>query len=290
MIDRTLAEWLYPGGDESPQFDFLTEAIDDSELTVPLEGRVELVPNDSLLQIGNELLLVKETSGSAVTVAARGYNTSTAAEHAEGALVTVDPTFTRIEIFHAIRALIAKFQAWGLYSRVVDESLVSTFDEVIEMPAGTREVHSILIRKNQTDEDWIPLRHKGVDWIEYKEFDPVKIKLRRGIYDQPMRVVCKKEFTLPDDEDFDLTDDGGVSIYLQEDMPMAVAGMVLKGREVPRAYIDRIRELLANEGLPPGAIIDVGETLLSMFRRDAVLAERRRLDELDEPTFEWQRR
>lgn len=292
MITRTLAEWLYPGGDESPQFDFLVDAIDDDPATVDLEleGRVEFVPKDSVIQIGSELILVKSTSGSAVTAASRAWATSTIAEHAAGALVEIDPDFTRIEILHALRALVAKLQAWGLYKRTVDSSLVSTFDEVIELPTGTREVHSILIRKNQTDEDWYPLRHKGVDWVEFKEFDPIKIKLRRGIADQPMRVVCKGVFTMPDDEAFNLTTEGGLSEELQEDMPMAVAGMVLKGREVPRAYVDRIREILAAEGLPPGAIIDVGETLLGMFRRDAVMAERRRLDELDEPTFEWQRR
>lgn len=290
MIDRTLAEWLYPGGDESPQFDTLSAAIDDAVLEIPLTGRVEEVPRDSLLEIGSELIRTSSVSGTAVTAVERGANTSVAAAHAEGDLVWVDPIFTRVEILHAVRALVSKFQAWGLYRRAVDSSLTAQFDRVLTMPAGTREVHSILCRQPTTEENWYALKRKGIDWIEYKEFDPIKIELRAGYKDEELRVVCKQVFTLPDDEAFDLDVDGGVSEQLQEDMPMAVAGMVLKGREVPRAYVDRIREILASEGLQSGAIMNVGDTLLNMFRRDAVAAERRRLDELDEPTFEYQRR
>jgi hypothetical protein len=287
LITRTLAEWLYPGGDEIPQYDFLTTAVDADDLEVVLEGRVESVPKDSILQVGDELMLVKEVTGTAVTLApeGRGYRDSTAAAHDVGALVEVDPTFSRLEIYHALREIMGRLGAWGLYKRTVDASLVCDLTEVIETSAGTLEVLSILVRDSGEKENYLPLTRKGKDWIEFKEFDPVKILMKRGYQDQPMRVVCRQTIGLPTSMSFDLDDE--LSETFQEGLPMAVAGQVLKGREVPRAYADRIREVLAQEGMPPGAIIDVGEALLSLFRRDAVMAERRRLDELDEPTFEW---
>jgi hypothetical protein len=287
LITRTLAEWLYPGGDEIPQYDFITTAIDADDLEIVLEGRVENVPKDSILQIGDELVLVKSVTGSAVTVApeGRGYRDSTAASHDVGALVEVDPTFSRLEIYHALREIMGRLGAWGLYKRTVDASLVCDLTEVIDAPAGTLEILSILVRDLGAKENYLPLTRKGKDWIEFKEFDPIKFLMRRGYQDQPMRVVCRQTIGLPTSMSFDLDDE--LSETFQEGLPMAVAGQVLKGREVPRAYADRIREVLAQEGLPPGAIIDVGEALLSLFKRDAVMAERRRLDELDEPTFEW---
>jgi hypothetical protein len=287
LITRTLAEWLYPGGDEIPQYDFITTAIDADDLEIVLEGRVENVPKDSILQIGDELVLVKSVTGSAVTVApeGRGYRDSTAASHDVGALVEVDPTFSRLEIYHALREIMGRLGAWGLYKRTVDASLVCDLTEVIDAPAGTLEILSILVRDLGAKENYLPLTRRGKDWIEFKEFDPIKFLMRRGYQDQPMRVVCRQTIGLPTSMSFDLDDE--LSETFQEGLPMAVAGQVLKGREVPRAYADRIREVLAQEGLPPGAIIDVGEALLSLFKRDAVMAERRRLDELDEPTFEW---
>lgn len=294
LIDRTLAEWLYPGGDENPLFDILLSGIDNSPstLTVPLEGRAENVPRDSVLQIDSELILTKETSGSTVTAAKRAYNGSTIASHSTGAIVQVDPTFTRIEILHALRAIVGKLYAWGLYQRAVDTAMTFTVRNVIEAPAGTKEIHSILVRRSTSDELYVPLKQRGTDWIEHKEFDPIKFWIRRSVAaeGQPMRVVCIKDFTLPATETDNLTSACGLSEQIQEDLPMAVAGQVLKGREIPRVTLDRIREALSAAGLNPGVTMNIGDAMIRSFQKDAVMAERQRLNETDEPSFEWQRR
>lgn len=290
LIDRTLAEWLYPGSDEQPQFDVLDTSIDSSTLDVVLEGRTEYVPRDSILEIGSELMLVKDSNGANVTLAKRAFNGSTPAAHSAGALVWVDPTFTRREVLNGLRSLIGKLYPWGIYDRFIDTTQTYTTRGVIDTATGTKEIHSILVRQPTTQERWVPLTFRGIDWVEYKQFDPPKILLRRGGAEgQAMRMVCIRDFTLPTAETDDL-DTIGVPEALQEDLPMAVAGKVLSGREVPRATLDHIRELLAAQGVQPGSILNVGESLVSIFRRDAVAAERRRLAELDDPAFEWQRR
>lgn len=294
LIDRTLSEWLYPAGSDQPQFDILETALtaDTADVTIDLEGRAEFTPRDSIIEIGSELIRTKESSGSVVTAAERAINGSTLAAHSVGAIVWLDPLFTRVAILNALRAIVAKLYPWGLYRRVVDSTLDFTVKNVLTAPSGTKEIHSILVRRSTSDELYIPLGMKGVDWVEYKQFDPPKFQIRRSVAaeGQDIHLVCVKDFTLPDAEADDLTVDSGLSEQLQEDLPMAVAGQVLKGREIPRVTLERIREALTAAGLNPGVTLSIGDALVSAFRRDAVMAERQRQNQLDDPAFEWQRR
>lgn len=293
LIDRTLAEWLLAGGDERPSYDFLSEDIDASTLEIQLEGRVEHTPRDSFLEIGSELILTKSVSGSVVTGALRGASNSTATTHSAGDLVTIDPTFTRVEILNALRAIIGKLYPWGVYHRIVEEQTL-TRQEIMVAPDGAKKIHSITVTRPTSVEDYEVLRQRGTDWVEFTAFDPVKFRMgRRGSEGSSIYVVAHGDWELPTTEDVDLTAEGSLELpeTLAEDLPMAVAGQVLKGREVPQATIDRIRELIAKDTAQrPGNILNVGETLIGTFRRDAVAAERRRLSALDPPAFEWQAR
>lgn len=292
LIDQTLADWLHPAGDEQAQFDNLEGGIDASVLELTLEGRAEFVPRDSQLQIGSELILAKDSNGAVVTLAERGFGGSTPAAHSDGDLVWVDPLFTRVEILHALRAIVGKLYPWGLYQRVVDSTLDNTVRTVMTAPAGTKKIHSILVRRSTAEERYASLGMRGVDWVEYRQFDPPKFEIRRGVAaeGQDIHLVLIKDFTLPADEADDLLDDCGIPETLQEDLPMAVAGQVLKGREIPRATMDRIREALAAAGLNPGVTLNIGQAMIREFKQEAVLAERARLNDIDEPGFEWQRR
>lgn len=291
LIDRTLAEWLYPGSDEQPAFDTLTTAIDASEVDIVLDGRAEHVPRDTLLQIGSELILVKSTSGSAVTAAQRGYAGSTATTHAVGDIVWIDPSFTRVELLNALKQLVGKLFTWGIYDRYVDTSNTFLNTAVLTLPARTKKIHSITVRKAVTDELYDVYKMRGMDWLEFSAFDPPKFLIKRRNYEgQAMSVVCVRDFVLPSAEADDLTTDIRVPATLQEDLPMALAGQVLKGRQVPNVLVDRIREVLAAQGQNPGVILNIGDALINAFKRDAVVAERRRLAETDDPAFEWQRR
>lgn len=291
LIDRTLSEWLYPGSDEQPTFDTLTSAIDVDDTSIVFDGRAQFVPRDTLLQIGSELILVKASSGSTVTVAQRGYGGTTAAAHAAGDIVWIDPTFSRIELLNALRALVGKLFTWGVYDRYVDTSQTFENRQVLTAPAGTKRLHSITVRRAVSYELYDTYATRGQDWIEYPAFDPLKYQIKRANYvGQAMSVVCIRDFTLPSAEADDLTDDTRIPETLQEDLPMALAGQVLKGRQVPQTLVDRIREVLASQGQNPGIIGNIGDSLLNAFKRDAIVAERRRLDSIDEPGFEWQAR
>lgn len=287
IIDATYLEWLYPSGIETPLYDVLATAIDADDTAIVLEGRAENVPRDSVLEIGAELLLTEEVSGSNVTVNERGYFGTTPATHAAGARVLIDPTYTRKAIFDSLAAVIGLLFPWGLYARGVETNLTYTTRNVLELPTGAEEILSILVRKSTNDELYNRLKMPGVNWTLYSEFDPPKFQLLRGgSYGAEMRVVYSKDFTKPTAESDDL-DDLGVSSSLQPYLPMAITGHLLQGREIPRVQVEEIRRMLASQGVQVGAALNVGQSILQGFRRDYVMAERRRLSEKDDPGFEY---
>jgi hypothetical protein len=291
VIDSTYAEWLYPAGIEQPLFDVLDGAIDDSTLTLVLEGRAESVPRTAVLEIGSELVLNKSTAGSSCTLQERGYLNTTAAAHADGTKVLISPKFTRQSVFNALKSVIGLLFPYGLYVRATDDAQTFTSREFLALPTGGLDVLSILVRVNSEDELWRRLSQARGDWVMYPEFTPPKYHLRAGgSQGNTVKVVYKKDFDLASlDSEADDLDTIGVSSTLQPYLPMAAAGHLLRGKDVPRAVAQEIRNLLATQGVQVGAALNIGEALLSAFKREYVLAERRRLSELDEPTFRWVR-
>ncbi len=287
LIDKTFMEWLYPAGDDQPAYDFLLAEINATVLALTLEGRTNRVARSSILEIDSEVILTKDVSGPAVTIADRGFLNTTPGSHNIGALVKIDPTFTRKACLDAARAIIANLYPWGVYQRAIDTAQTYQTTGVFALPTGGREVLSILVRRSTDGEQWDRLKHPGEDWVMYTEFDPGKYQMRaRGITGAQMLVVYMKDWAIPSVETDELNT-LGLPTALQEGLSMGVAGWVLRGREIPRVLADRIRELLSTQGVQVGASLNIGNALLDLFKREFVTTERRRLSELDPPGFEY---
>lgn len=285
LIDDTFNRWLYPSGVDRPAFDTLDGAIDDATTTITLGGRQSAVPRDTVLEIGSELILSKESSSPVVTAQERGYLGSTAASHSDGDTVLIDPKYTRVALLRALNDIISKLYPWGVYARKTDTSLTFDTSEVFSLPSGAKRMLSVLIRQSGSKELYKRFNVRGRDFLEYREFDPPKVQMLRGAFDGAETVVVyAADYAEITSEDTDLDD--LVSPSLQYELPMAVAGTLLRGKEIPRVQIEEIRRMLAVQGIQVGAALNVGQTLIDSFRQVAVLAERRRLAELDEPTFE----
>jgi len=289
VIDRTLNEYLYPAGVDRPSFDKLSGNIDAATLTIPLTGRLTNVPPDTVLEIGSELILTDSVAGVTVTAKERGYLESVAATHSTGDIVTVDPRYPRVAILNALKGIIGMLRPWGLYVRATDVTQAFTSRNVLPLPTGGRRLISIAIRDQGSNETYSVLNQQGVDWIFYPHFTPPKYHLRKGGSEgAAMTVIFEKDFTMPATEADDVTTVSGVPDTLAPFLSMAVAGQLLAGKEATRVQIEAIRRLLASQGVQVGASMNLSQTLLGMFRTVYVMAERRRLGDLDPPaTFEW---
>ena len=289
VIDRTYLEWLYPAGVDRPAFDFLSGAMSASASTFLVQGRVQSIPPDSVVEIDDELILLSGFSGAQATVAERGYLDTTAASHADGAQVRIDPKYPRKTLFNALRSVIGLLYTYGLYVRATESSLTYTTRDALTLPAGAKRILSIVVRSTGSHEVYRRLAMEGRDWVLYPEFTPPKFHIRRGGAEgASMTVVYTKDFGIPSSPADDL-DALGVPATLQPYLPLAVAGYVLQSKEIPRVQVEEIRRMLAAQGIQVGAALNVGQAMLRAFRFEYVAAERRRLVEQDPPTFAWAR-
>jgi hypothetical protein len=285
VIDTTYSSWLYPAGVNRPSFDVLAEEITDVQSVFSLEGRIT-VPKDSILEVGSELILTESVSGSEVTASERGYLGSTAATHLVNSRIYLDPMFSRFAVLKALRAIIGDLYPRGLYARVVDQNKTYTTSGVVAAPTGTKRILKISCRLSSTYEEYRRLRPERDEYDILTEFDPPKLKFRRGgIEDAVLNIVIAKDFVLPTVETDDLEDDCLLPATLVNHLPQGVAGKILQARELPRVQIEQIKRLLASQGIQVGAALNVGQALLQAFWGEVAL-ERARLEELDPAGFE----
>lgn len=284
VIDRTYSEWLNPAGINRPAWDTVATAgvlAGTTEGTFTVGGRIVNIPNDSLIEIDDELIRVSAVSTTTVTTNGRGYLETAAASHAVGSIVTVDPPFPRINVFNAIKTIISQLYPRGLYRRTTNATFNWQTAAVQALDSGALDVLSILVRAPGSNELYAGPLMEGRDYRIVYEFTPPKLLMIRGGYNgQAVTCITKKDFTTPAATSDDL-DTLGVPTSLQSSLPMAVAGWLLQGREVPRVQIEDVRRQLASTGVQVGSALNVGQALLQQFWNGPVANERRRQFEMD---------
>jgi hypothetical protein len=272
----------------------LSGAITSGALSITVDGRLgaDGIPDDAIIEIDSELIALSSVAGAVLTVRetdGRGYLHTTAASHADNSVVFVNPKFPRKNLFDALQSVITTLYPKGLYVRTVDSSLTYQTTNVLDLPAGTLDVMAIVVRAPGSNEQYTDVLMEGRDYRILWEFVPPKIRFIRGGYpNQTAHISIKKDFTLPTAETNEL-DTLNVPTTLQPYLPMAVAGWLLQGREIPRVQIEEIKRMLQAQGIQVGAALNVGQVLLRNFYNEAVGNERRRLLERDPTRFALRR-
>lgn len=310
IINRTLSEVLYPAGVNEPAQDSLVDAIDDSQLTLTLAGKITSVPAHSRLEIDEELVTVDSKEGVDITLLERAYLETFAAEHDAGAVVRLNPEFPRRTIFNALKTVVGMLYPWGVYRRRFESSETYRTDSVIQLPSTARKVLSVRARRTATRWGRSPLK-EGIDYEVFYDGEETdfydsgfedtfqdaygnvfqgqgpEIQLYRGGFTGGgLRIVYAEEFTRPVESTESLTT-LGVPITIQEGLPLAIAGHLLQGREMSRLNIEEIRRLLiaAGANIPVGATFNVARAFLDAFKQVYVAAEKNRLLEVDPTRF-----
>jgi hypothetical protein len=288
-MDRTFSEWLAPSGINRPAWDTVATAgvlSGTGEGTFAVSGRVTSIPNDSLLEIDDELIRTSSVSTVTVTTGGRGYLESVAATHSVGATVYIDPPFPRINILNALNNIISQLYPAGLYVRSTNTAFNWSTTAVQALDSGTLDVLSVIVRQPGVGENYTDPLMEGRDYRVAWEFSPPKLRMIRGGYTgYAVTVITKKDFTQATVTSNDLLTICGIPVSLQASLPMAVAGWLLQGREVPRVQIEEVRRQLASTGVNVGSALNVGQALLRQFWNGPVANERRRQFEADPTRF-----
>lgn len=283
-INRTRAEYLFSGGN-TPDFDTLNTTINSSVTQLVTNGLQTYLSAGTVIEIDSEAMLTKETETSTtIDIAERGHRGTTAASHTAGAIIWIDPPFFRDTIFDAIVSVVSSLYGMGLYKVTRTEALTPNVTSPIALPTGAREVLGVRGRTGSLQ--WSRPLQRYQDYDVISETSPAELQLYT--YYPTIAVSYKSDFTLPDTEARDLNTYCGVPASLEPFIPMAVAAQLLTGTEVPEVVANDIRSKLANEGIPIGSRLTVGQQLQQGWER-AVARERVRLREMHPMRIETMR-
>lgn len=277
-IDQVM-NWLHPGGQDMPSFDVLEGIVTAGATSMTVEGLQPYLPqmvvefDDYVNNLPSEQAITREAeSSTTIDLNERGYLNTTAAEHADGIKVWLQPRFTKQAIFDAIAGLVAGLHAQGLYRLVQDVTTTYTVLEPVDLEAGTLDVGQVMVRSNLL---WYELK-EGRDYFLFTGWNPPKLQFFGGWpHGSEMLLNLKKDFTTPALVTDDLTTTCGVPASLVHHIPMGVAGYLLQREEVPRVILDEIRSRAAAEGVQVGSALNVGQAMLQQFDRVYVEREKR---------------
>lgn len=296
VIDRCYSEWIYPGGINLPAFDTVKTAgvlAGSTEGTFELDGLIANVPDQSIIEIDDELILTKTVTGTAptvtVTTAQRGYLDTAAVSHAAGSKVYLDPKFSRVNLFNALKTVVGTLYPLGLYQRQTDSSITWDSGTVADLPADCEDIISLVVRRSGSIERYTMPLIEGKNYRVLREFSPAKLyMLSGGIEQQTVTFSFMSDFAIPATTADDL-DTIGIPTSLQPVLPMAMAGYLLQGRELPRVQIEEVRRQLASQGIQVGAAVNIGQLLIRTFETRYVAYEKARLREKDGIRFAFAR-
>lgn len=122
----------------------LTSSPDSDDLTFTVADIGQV--SRGLVEIDNELLYVQRTDSGSSTVTVypfgRGYRGTTAASHASGAMVTVDPSTPRIAVTNAINDVVLAVYP-DIFNIKISSQTLSAVQVRYELPSDAQEVMSL---------------------------------------------------------------------------------------------------------------------------------------------------
>lgn len=248
LLDRAESHLL--GGDRD-ELNRLAAAMDadDTELTVDFDAAG--ISEGSYLGIDLEVLYVWEVNEASSTVTVqRGMLGSTAAAHDQGAIVYVNPLFSRWELLQGLNAELDDLSASGLYG-------VGSFTLTSQSPTRTYEIDSLLVTAGILDILEVRWDREGSE-NEWPLISPRDYKLIRGLdptgdfasgvalrIDVPLTTgrTIDVRFAFPFAHATGLTQDVEDDLFLpataHDIPPLGIAARIMGTREAKRAFIER---------------------------------------------------
>lgn len=265
------------GGDRD-ELNELGSAIADSDtdltLTMPLSG----VTQGSYLGIDLEVLYVKSVdSTSSVATVRRAMLGSTAVAHAQGALVYVNPLFSKWQIFKNLNIEIASLSGAdnGLFAVTAFTVLSSPVQKTYDIPALNNDIRRLLeIRYDAVGPEryWpvVPLRHCQIIrdvTTDTNNVSGLAIRIEECFLPGRSLVVRYAGDFSP--LDADLTDDAATTTGLGPtmiDIPALGAAARLMGvREAKRTFVERSVDTRRAAEVPAGSSARAAGVLLQLL-------------------------
>ena len=278
---------LYSGA--SDELNRLNGSITDSATSLTIELSSTGIARGSVLAIDLEEMYVWSVSGVSVTVQ-RGWSGSTAAAHADDAIVTVRPRFSDFRIFEAINSDIDDLSSPtnGLFQVEYVDLTYSSATQAYDLTSVTNmigEPIEVLARASGSSKYWPRIRRwrfnsdqEAADFASGKSISLYEA----GYTGNDIRVFYKAPFTRLTALADNVETVTGLPATAVDIPPLGAAEILLAGRPVKRSFTESQGETRRAEEVGVGDMLN-SPSALRQRRRNRIIAESARLRALYPP-------
>ena len=260
----------------------ITNILSTSETSVIFQYDLGGIRSGAVIEVDSELMYVWDAaSGTKTVTVERGYNGTTAATHAVGAVAKINPRFPRSLMFEALKQDILDLSSPvnGLYAVVVRSIEYNGSDRMIELPAMPQTVFEVMdIRLEYLTTDQ-PLLHKvrmerNVQMVTANGPRDVLV-FDESVMAGTIWYTTKEEFAPLTVESAELST-LSIPASLEDILEMGTMIRCMSSREIKRNFIESQGDTRRSDEVPAGSVSNSANNLIRL-RRDRIIAEAARL-------------
>lgn len=281
LVDATL-DFVLGGTDEA--INVLTSSITAASTSLAFTYELEGIVPGAFLGIGLEVVRVVATNNTSNTATViRGQRGSTAASASAGAVVQVNPRFSRWSVFRAINDDLSDLSAQGLYKMsTVDltfNAAVMGYD--LSSVTDLEDIYTVRYQVPGPSKEW-PLISKS-KWrldrnANLTDFaSGYALVIYGGGYSgQSVRVAYRAPFTKFTTLSDDVQTVAGLPSTANDLPPLGAAMRLMAGHEAARNFVESQPDTRRPDEVPPGAQLNTS-TGWARIRRERIQDELKRL-------------
>lgn len=278
LIDRVNSELLAGTVEERNK---LALAVDASATTITFTYDLGPLRDNTVFQIGTELMYVWEANSTAKTAEVeRGYGGTTAASHEIGDVVIHNPRFPRHMVLNQLNAELGDLSSPmnGLFQIKTLDVSYNGSDRMVNLAGVTDMIDLYDVRYRYLSDDYPIVRNVRLlrDMPTSDFTSGFALAFDAPVRAGSVRVLYKAAYDLFTAESDTVTGAGGSST-LDDLLSLGAQIRVMAGREVKRNFSESQGDTRRAEEVPAGAI---GGSILNLqrLRRDRIQAEAARLN------------
>ncbi len=278
LIDRVNSELLAGTVEERNK---LALAVDASATTITFTYDLGPLRDNTVFQIGTELMYVWEANSTAKTAEVeRGYGGTTAASHAIGDVVIHNPRFPRHMVLNQLNAELGDLSSPmnGLFQIKTLDVSYNGSDRMVNLAGVTDMIDLYDVRYRYLSDDYPIVRNVRLlrDMPTSDFTSGFALAFDAPVRAGSVRVLYKAAYDLFTAESDTVAGAGGSST-LDDLLSLGAQIRVMAGREVKRNFSESQGDTRRAEEVPAGA---VGGSILNLqrLRRDRIQAEAARLN------------
>lgn len=285
VIDRTVRQLMSGTVEERNK---VVSAITATATSVVMQYDLGGIRPGGVIQIDNELIYIWETSsGSKTLTIERGWNGTTAASHAAGAIVTVDPRFPRAQVLEAINAELDDLSSPvnGLFQIKSLELNYNGTWSMINLPTTDTIIDLVSVSLRYIATDYPKIRRcRLIRDLPNDDFNSgYGIRFDEQVRAGRMVVVYKAPFTNVTSESQNIQNMTGLPSSCEDILMMGAQIRLVSPREVKRNFTESQGDTRRAEETPFGSVTGSVNQIIRM-RRDRITSESAKLKR-QYPTF-----